>query len=366
MRVVDPEGGSLPDHPARDLFARPNDELSEYDANEITLIQLMLAGNSFWQKVRSRGGLVVELWPIYHPHRMTPSVAKNGRLIGWEYQEEGLNGERYLIPKEDIVQYKYFHPLNPYMGLAPIAAATRAVYRDNQATDFISAFFQNAAVPQGLLKIKHRVQKDEAERVRALWRERYSGKRGWYEVAVLDADTEYQQLGLSQSEMGMPDLTNLNESRICAAFGVPPQLVGALVGLNNSTYSNYETGRRVFWEDTLSPLYTRLANVRNANLAPDFGLKVRHFPFRWDFSQVTALQTDDLPQREVGLREWELGLITRNEYRVQFGYERDRGVDFYRSDQAILPEPQTLEKIGQPGVVGFELMQFPEVKTWRR
>jgi len=367
MRVVDADGAPLPDHPARDLFAQPNPEMGEFEANEIKLLQLMLAGNSFWQKIRSKGGLVVELWPIYQPHRMTAKTAGNGQLVGWEYREEGYGGERYLIPKQDIVHYKFFHPLNPYLGLAPVAAATRAIHRDNQATDFISAFFQNAAVPMGLLKIKHRVQKDEADRVRQTWRERYRGKAGWYDVAVLDADTEYQQLALSQQEMGMPDLTRLNEARICSVFGVPPQLVGALVGLDNSTYSNYETGRKVFWEDTLSPLYNRLGNVNNYSLAADFGLQVRQLPFRWDFSAVRAAQEDDLPQREVGLREWEMGLITRNEYRAQFGYARDRAGDVYRGDPAALPEPQNLEKAASPQAQTMaEFFQFPEAATWRR
>lgn len=329
----------IADHPARDLFVAPNPEMSEFESNELKVLDLMLAGNSFWQKIRSRAGRVVELWRI-SPGRMMPVPdPSNGRLLGWLYYPE--QGQPIPLGKTDLIHYKMPNPATPYLGLAPIAVATRAVYRDNQATDFINAFFENSAVPQGLLKLKHQAEEGEADRVRATWRARYAGKAGWYDVAVLDADTEYQQLGLSQEEMGWPDLTDLSETRIAMIFKWPPVLIGSLVGLKHATYSNIETARKIAWEDTLSPLYNRLSIQTNFGLARDFGFKIRDLPFRWDFSKVQALKPDENEQRDHARADWESGLITRNEARAISGFEALGGGDVLRISMNAIEYPAT-------------------------
>ena len=44
------------------------------------------------------------------------------------------------------------------------------------------------------------------------------------------------------------------ESRICAAMQVPPILVGAKVGLDRSTFTNYQEARKQLWEEAIFSL----------------------------------------------------------------------------------------------------------------
>lgn len=338
MRVYGPDGEELVEHPARELMASPNSLMTEFELFELVLLHLSLAGNAFWLKVRSRAGRVVELWPVWIPSRMCPAVDEGGRLVGWLYTDN--DGGRHGVDLEDVVHFKYPHPLNPWLGLAPMAVAVRAVTRDNSATDFVNSFFANAAVPQGLLKFKRRVEQGEADRVRELWRARYGGSRGWFDVAVLDADTEYERLGLTSQEMAMPELNQLNESRITMIFKWPAILIGAMVGLEHGTYSNFQEARRVAWEDTLSPIYKRLQDRVNHDLAPEFGWLVAAAPFRWDFSAVSALREDVDARAERFRKGYVVGAVTRNEYREQLGEEPDSRGDVYLVNPNLVLVPQ--------------------------
>ena len=356
LRVYDGDQ-ELENHAARQLIVKPNPAMTEFELWELTLVYLCLAGNAFFQKVRSRAGIPVQLWPIT-PGRMRPVPDRVKFIREWRYRLD--DGSEIPIDPRDIVHFKYPHPLNPYMGLAPMAVAARAVDRDNDATDFIGSFFNNAAVPQGLLKMKRQVEEGEADRVRALWRARYGGRRGWYDVAVLDADTEYQRLGLTQQEMGMPDLTDLTETRICMIFKWPAILIGALAGLKRATYENIKTARRIAWEDTLSPIYRRFRARMNMHLAEDFGWKATMEPFRWDFSQVLALQEDANARAERGRQGFLAGGMTRNEYRAILGLDPDPAGDVYVVSLGVYELPQGRSPSGSPDE-GEKFEAYPAV-----
>lgn len=357
--VVDDE--PVDDHPARGLLARPNGLMTEFELWELVLLHLMLAGNAFWLKVRSRAGRVVELWPVWTPSRMVPVPDAEGVLRGWVYTDN--EGGRHPVDSEDVVHFKYQNPLNPYLGLAPMAVLVRAVDRDNKSTDYVNAFFANAAVPQGLLKFKKYVEQGEADRVRAMWRARYGGERGWFDVAVLDADTEYQRLGLTADEMAMPELNQLNESRIAMVFKWPPILVGAIVGLENSPWSNIGEARKIAWQDTLSPIYKRLADRCNLGLAEDFGFEVTDRPFRWDFGRVLALQEDVDALAERMRDGFVAGGVTRNEYRQALGLDEEPGGDVYLVNPGLVPVGQGSGKGAGGQGAGEKVWAWP---VWER
>jgi len=355
LRVYDGDE-EKPNHSARTLLMR-NPAMTEFELWELTLVYLCLAGNAFFQKVRNQAGIPVELWPIT-PGRMRPIPDPKTFIREWRYRLD--DGREIPIDPRDIIQFKYPHPLNPYMGLAPMAVAARAVDRDNQATDYVNAFFENAAVPQGLLKFKRQVEQAEADRVRALWRARFSSQSGRHDVAVLDADTEYEQLGLSQKDMGMPDLTDLTESRIAMIFKWPPVLVGAMAGLKHATYSNISEARRIAWEDTLSPIYRRIAARMNMHLAPDFGYKPTADLYRWDFDQVLALREDVNARAERSRAAFLSGAMTRNEYRAAIGLEPDPRGDVYLVSLGMYEQGQG-KAAPAPGDDGKDFAAYPPV-----
>jgi hypothetical protein len=132
---------------------------------------------------------------------------------------------------------------------------------------------------------------------------------------VLDQDAEYQQVGMSFKDMGFDVLDARSEARICMTLDIPPILVGAKIGLDRATYSNYAEARQAWWEDSLLPLYRNFENVISNDLAPDFGDDVA---VEFDFSKVPAFheQSESLYARASG--GMERGYLTINEARDIF------------------------------------------------
>ncbi|HEY8425267.1 MAG TPA: phage portal protein, partial [Limnochordales bacterium] len=305
----------VPDHPLRQLIRRPNPILSEYELWELTIVHLLLAGNAFWEVVRSRAGRPVELWPL-RPDRVRIIPSEDPRIH--HTYAYALEGKLYDLGT-DVVHFKLANPLDPYFGQPPLRAAVRAVAVDNEATEYVQALLQNDAMPLAVIKPQQRVDDATYERLQARWRQRHGGdKRGG--VGVLQPGMEIEVLGLNLRDLEFPDLRAISETRICMAFGVPPILVGAKTGVDRSTYANYAEARRSFWEETVSPLLRRLADRINHKLLPMFG-DTQGLEARFDTSEVSALQESVNELWERVTRAVEAGWLLLDEGRAEAGYE---------------------------------------------
>lgn len=303
-----------PNHPLNRLITSPNPEHSRYQLLEVLLTAQQATGNWFLRKIRSSAGIVVALWPI-PAHEIKIKVGASGWVDSYVWTPAG--GTPIPIPAEDIVHDPLHHdPLNELWGLSPIAVLARHVDLDNMATDYLRAFFKNDGTPAGLLKFKTKVDPSERRRVKELWGAEHSGGAGWHTVSVLDADVSYEALGASPEKLRLNSVWEQTETRICSAFGVPPILIGTLVGLNRSTFSNYKEARTSFWQETLAPLYQRFAERWTKGIAAEFGPE---YVIRFDLSKIAALQEDRDSKRRWAREGWDSGLLTYDEARIAAG-----------------------------------------------
>lgn len=315
-----------PAHPLAGLIKRPNDVMSFGDLMQATIVMMNIAGTCYWEKQRTRGGRVEKLWPM-RPDRVSIIPGEFGP-VGYLYT---VGEHRVEYEPQDVIEFKYYDPLSDFYGLSPLAVCARSADADNERTDFTRAFFGNAAVPYGLLKTKTKLTEAESRRIAARWQEQYGGTANWHKVAVLDADADYQRLALTQSEMAFPDLTALSETRICMVFGVPPILVGAKVGLDASTYSNYESAKRAFWEETMSPTMRHIEDTLNFGLAGDFGVEIDI-----DLSEIRALQEDRTASFTRAQTAVAGGWLTVNEARSEVGFDTVSGGDVFLRQMTML------------------------------
>jgi hypothetical protein len=186
-------------------------------------------------------------------------------------------------------------------------------------TDFAKVYFQNAGVPSGLLKIKRRLQtQEEASVIRARWRSQFGGRNNFHRVAILDEDADYQPMANSPKDMALPELHDLTESRICAVFGVPAILVGANVGLQRSTYSNYREARMAFHSETLEPMVNRILRHFNRNMFEEYAGN-ETLTVDWAAMRSGLDDREAMTSKVTGL--FAGGILTLNEAREQLGLE---------------------------------------------
>jgi HK97 family phage portal protein len=276
------------DQRALELASEPNRSQDMTAFIQQLHMQILIGGNAYLYKPQSEIGTLAGMW-LLRPDRVRVIPNKyTGSPKGWSYT---LDGRSTVLSEELISQHKSPDPMSDWYGLGALQVLAKMVNLDMSATDFAKSVFDNKGVPAGFLKIKRQLaSQDEADQIRRNWHARFSGKNNWQRIGVLDEDADYQELASKLDDMALPDLRNLTESRICAAFGVPPIVVGANVGLEHATYSNYAEAKESFWEETLMPAYNRIAAFLTRSLRNT--VEFRGMEFAFDFSNVRALAED--------------------------------------------------------------------------
>lgn len=314
-------------HPLVRLLDRPNPEQSSFSLIESLVTYQQTAGNWYIHILRNQVGLPVELWPL-RPDRMTIIPGPSG-VEGYEYRIE--NSETpYPIAAEDVIHDKLIDPIDDYYGLSPIEVAALTVDLDNDALKYLQQFFQNSATPLGILKTTQRLKREQRHEIKHEWEVQFQGEHGWHSVAVLDQDAEYKTVGFPLKELSLEQVFTESEARLCAAFGVPPILIGAKLGLDRSTFANYAEARRSFWIETLKAIYRRISDRLTFALAPEFGGDIE---IRFNFSSVGALQEDKESLRKTAVLGWNHGIFTRNEAREIMGWPSIAGGDVFKASQ---------------------------------
>jgi HK97 family phage portal protein len=320
------EGGTVAVErgPLFDLMKRPNPAMSWYQFIEEFVTYLQVAGNVYTYKERNRGNRVTAL-QLLRPDRM--------RIVPGSYGAESyvyeVDGKDYMLPKDDVCHLALPNPGGDLYGLSPLQTLARTVNLDSAMTDFAKVYFQNAGVPSGLLKLKRRLQtQEEAATIRARWRSQFGGKNNFHRVAILDEDADYQQMASAPKDMALSELHNLTESRICSVFQVPAILVGANVGLQRSTYSNYREARMAFHSETLEPMVARILDHLNFYITDQEYGGPEYITVNWAAMRASLDDRTSETTRVNAL--FTGGVITLNEARSTLGFEAIAGGDVRR------------------------------------
>jgi len=335
LKVYDKASGvEIPNHPLKRLIQKPNPEMSEYDFWYSILVYQQLSGKALFEKERSERGKLIGLWPL-RPDWVKVKMRNRVEIEKYIYEPPGITNPPELGPK-DVVAFRVWDPEGLFSTWPPVAVASRSGDTDNDMTELLKVFFQEGGTPMGIITSKLRLRQDAVDDIRARWRQRYGGWRNWMDPAVLDSDATYQRIGLTFREMGFEVLDARSEARICMVLDVPPILVGAKIGLDRATYSNYAEARKSWWEDSLVPIYTDLLDVVINQILPEFDDSDR-ITVKWDFSRVPALQESQNIIWSRAREGFTAGAITVNEFREMVGLKSygPAGDVFLRSPQQL-------------------------------
>lgn len=321
LRVYKETDGDLVEqskHSLRYLFARPNPVVSEAEFHALTMTYCDAVGYAAIEKRRAPAGNVVELWHLRAD--WLKRIPRRNAPDDYEYRVPGR--EAIILPAEDvlIVPGGPSTDLSPF-GMSPIAAAMREININDSTTNYLKLFLDGGAVPRQAIVYPRELAGEKGQRtadeIKERWRLAYGGFQNWHNIALLHGGMDVKQIGTNLDELSYPGLRAMTESRICSAFGVPGQIVG-IESAMNPTYSNFEQARKAFFEDTVSPLWKRLAGAYERALlfeATDDNL----LSLRFDTSDVTALQEDKAAvwsRVNAAARD---GLVTINQFQTAVG-----------------------------------------------
>lgn len=294
----------LPDHSLSQLFKNPNPQLSRLDLFILLLYWHQLAGRAFIKTVNV-GGRTAELWPI-SPDRLAPVPSQDaGELIAGYASKNigGMQGQKIDpdYPVEDIIYLRSIDPANPLDGIAPLEAAAKSVDLDEEMRNWNKAAAQNRGIIDTLITFKQQITPDQHEFATTKIKERISGSENARTPLVLGSDATAQRLGLTPGEMDWRESRKDARDEIWTIYGIPLQLGSA----EFSSYNNYQTARRVFWEDTLLPLLDDFADSFNSY----FRNQLNSFEvLAYDKSTIEALRDNEDERAKTGKTYWEMGV----------------------------------------------------------
>lgn len=330
-------------HSLRYLFARPNPMVSEAEFHALTMTYCDAVGFAAIEKRRARAGNVVELWHLRAD--WLKRIPRNGAPDDYEYRVPGRPPITIDAADVFIVPGGPSTDLSPF-GMSPIAAAMREININDSTTNYLKLFLDGGAVPRQAIvyprELKGEKGQQEADAIKERWRLAYGGFQNWSTIALLHGGMDVKQIGTNLDELAYPGLRAMTESRICSAFGVPGQIVG-IESAMNPTYSNFEQARKAFFEDTVSPLWKRLAGAYERALlyeASDDPL----LSLRFDTSNVTALQEDRSAVWTRAQGAARDGLITVNQFQQAVGLPgfKENGDVLYLPMSAVVTKPEDL------------------------
>jgi phage portal protein BeeE len=295
LRVYDEKNDKwLDGHPVETLLKQPNPFRSQAEFWEAVEQHLLLTGNAFIYKVRTKGGEVVELW-LKKPDQIKVVPHPTKFISHYIYT---VGGKEYKIAVEDIIHLMYIDPDNDYYGIAPLVAAAKKVDADSELGKFMKYILLNMATTSGVFVTDKKLGPDERQILEDKMAARYIGAIRAGLPMVLSHGMKYEQ-----TSMNMKDL----------------EIGNMAVGLDRSTFTNVREAREYMYENTISPEWQMIADKVGTNLLLDFGGAEGVIP-RFDTRQIKALQESEADLWERVDQFEGLSII---EKRVKIGYPAD-------------------------------------------
>jgi len=212
--------------------------------------------------------------------------------VGYVYTEGGRHSSSDPVPLllDEVSHFAPIpDPLADYRGMSWLTPVVREIENDGLMNKHKRKFFENGATPNMI--IKHPVGSDRNKVLD--FQKRLAAENGGvdnaYKTLNLYPGADATVVGSNMEQLDFRQVQGAGETRIAAAAGVPPVIVGLSEGLEAATYSNYAQARRRFADGTIHPLWQNLAGSFES-LMPSMGPDVRLW---YDADDIPFLREDE-------------------------------------------------------------------------
>lgn len=282
----DREEITLGQHPAVDLFTKPNPFQARAEFVRAGQQHVDLVGECTIL-VESIGKMPVRMW-IIPPWKLTPvesgivnTPAAKQFLLGWIYTND--EGEQIPLTKDQIIQIKQPNPGDPYRGIGPVQAALTMLDSSRYSAEWNKNFFINGASPDGVIQIEEAFSDDEFREFTERWRETHQGVNNAHRVAVLENGAVWVPNNVTQRDMQFHELQMLSSDFIRKAFAFPKTMLG---DTDNANRAVAEAGEYTYGKWHIEPRAADWCSALNNQLMPLFGKVDPAKTPVWDFDPV--------------------------------------------------------------------------------
>ncbi len=163
----------------------------------------------------------------------------DAEVIGYAYQPGGPTGgkDHIILGVDQVTHFAPIpDPIASYRGMSWITPVLREIMADSAATSHKLSFFNNGATVNMVVKLDPTVQEAAFNRWIEVFKTQHEGVLNAYKTLYLGGGADVQTVGANFQQMEFKTTQGAGESRIAAAAGVPPVIVGLSEGLQAATY----------------------------------------------------------------------------------------------------------------------------------
>jgi len=215
------------------LFDPANESMTytQYELWELLTAHIASAGDGFVYKKRDDFDRIIDLKPI------TPS------LVSVEIDRE--SGHKIFLVKrlnedgsvdqdakpQTFTSWEVMHVpgfgFDGLRGLSPIAWHQQTIGTAIAADKLAARFYSSGSQLGGIVKVKAPLRSQaQADGIKARWAENNAGVANAGNVAVLDAETDFQSVTIPPEQLQFLESRRWQTTEIARMFGIPPHLVG--------------------------------------------------------------------------------------------------------------------------------------------
>jgi len=252
--------------PLVDFYARPHPHINRFQYWELRIIWLMLRGEcmrvpiyqdglgslSTLKTHNSKLQSVLILDPAHFQH-----IIDDHQLIGWRYTGHAQNSplDSQVFLPEEVWFEKLPNPFDFWRGLPPLSAASLPAKADFAASSFMHGLMENNADLGLIVRTDQQLDDIQQEQILAHLRDRKNKAGTADRPLLLWSGAEVIKPQLSSADMQFIENRKFSRSEICAAFGVPEEIVTIT---DNAKYDVMAGSRLNFIENRVAPLCARL------------------------------------------------------------------------------------------------------------
>lgn len=278
----------IPGHELELLMRRPNPFQDKSEFFQTFAGNMALAGNDYWEKVvvtnRGTGSGKLKVKQLWHmrPDWVAPVPDPVNFISG--YLLNSPVAQNVDIDARRLIHFKYYDPLNPYVGISPISSAYRSLFAEEGAAEWNQGLLDNYAQPSGILSTDSTIVPDDRDRLKDEVDQAYTGGNR-FSPMVLWGGLKWQQIALTHTDIQFLQQKIVNKEELCAILNTPAVLVGAVA---DPSYSNAGAARLSFWEDRVDPMLGWIAAKLDMEIVqPYYGEDIE---LRYDISNVPAFR----------------------------------------------------------------------------
>lgn len=290
--------GDLETGPELDLLERPWPGATTGKMLARMELDVSIAGNSYWTVVDDRHGrrlrrLRPDWVTIVAGSEEDHGDALDARVVGYLYRPPG--GDEVLLTADQVAHYAPIpDPLAHWRGMSWLTPVLREIDADTATTVHKGRFFKNGATPNMAVVLDQQVRPPDFAKFKAMFEEQHKGAENAYKTLFLGGGADVKPLTMDFRQLDFKMTQGAGETRIAAAGGVPPIIVGLSEGLQSATYSNYGQARRRFADGTMRPLWREAAGSLEPLVGPKPGKRLWY-----DGRDIAFLQEDRKDASEI-------------------------------------------------------------------